>query len=107
MDSTGPAAHKRQLPRVRRRLRVFLEGTTAFTADVSTGGFCAELMKSIQRGATVKGTITLAGRDCPYVGEVRWARPGDRRLQLPGRIGIRFLEVSPEFAGLFASLVQR
>ncbi len=71
------AQKQRQSVRQRRRLRVTMEGRPAFTIDVAAGGFCAELMRVFQPETTVKGTITLAGRDFEYVGLVRWARSGD------------------------------
>lgn len=79
-----------------------MEGSPAFTADVAAGGFCVELLRVLQPGTTVKGTITLAGRDFEYVGLVRWARSGDARIRLRGRMGVRFLQVPTEFAGLLA-----
>jgi hypothetical protein len=74
----------------------------AFTTDVGTGGFCAELMRVLQPGTTVRGTITITGRDFDYVGLVRWSRSGDARIRVTGRMGVRFLQVPTEFAGLLA-----
>jgi hypothetical protein len=96
------AEKQRQSVRKRRRLRVTMAGSPVFTADMGTGGFCAELMRVLQPGTTVNGTITLAGRDFEYVGLVRWARSGDARIRVTGRMGVRFLQVPTEFAGLLA-----
>jgi hypothetical protein len=95
-------SNRRQSPRQRRRLKVTVEGSHAFTGDVACGGFCAELMRVFQPGTTVNGTITVAGKDFEYVGRVSWARPGDARILPTGRVGIRFLRIPPEFAGLLA-----
>jgi hypothetical protein len=72
----------------------------AFTTDVGTGGFCAELMRVLQPGTTVRGTITFAGRDFDYVGLVRWMRSGNARIRLAGHMGVRFLQVPAEFTEL-------
>ena len=79
-----------------------MEGRPAFTADVGAGGFCAELMRVLQPGTTVNGTITLAGRDFEYLGQVRWARSGDARIRQTGRLGVRFLQIPTDFAALLA-----
>ena len=97
-----PAQKQRQSVRMHRRLRVTMEGSPVFTSDVAAGGFCAERLRVLQPGTTVKGTITLAGRDFEYVGLVRWARSGDARIRLTGRMGVRFLQIPTEFARLLA-----
>lgn len=91
----------RKEPRHRRRLRVVFEGRPAFTTNVNLGGFCAELMRAVSPSSTVEGTITVEGRDFEYVGDVRWVKPGDVRLRLPSRVGVRFVRVAPEFATAF------
>jgi hypothetical protein len=95
-----PTQKQRQSVRKRRRLRVTIADSPAFTADVGTGGFCAEMMRVPRPGTTVKGTITFAGRDFEYVGLVRWARSGDARILLTGRMGVHFLQIPSEFLGL-------
>lgn len=97
----------RKETRYRRRLRVVFEGRPAFTTNVTLGGFCAELMRAVSPAATVEGTITVAGRDFEYVGDVRWVKPGDLRLRLPSRVGVRFVRVAPEFATAFTELLPK
>lgn len=101
------ATNRRQFPRQRRRLRVVVDGNLAFTGDVAAGGFCAELMRVVQPGAQVNGTITLAGHDFEYFGRVCWARPGDPRIRLAGRMGVRFAVIPPGFAAAFDEVIGR
>jgi hypothetical protein len=51
----------------------------------------------------MEGLIHLDGRDAPFSGRVAWARPGDPRMNLMGRMGVRFLEIDPEFARSLAA----
>lgn len=97
-------ANKRFVPRQRRRLKLSLGGKLpAFTADVSPGGFSVEMMNVLRPGLTVHGTLTLANREFPFTGEVSWARAGDPRLSVRGRIGVRFTGIANEFYELFRS----
>lgn len=73
----------------------------AFTADVSPGGFAAETYSVQRPGTQVHGCITLAGREFDFTGEVSWARAGDPRLSVRGRIGVRFTGIANEFYVLF------
>lgn len=94
-------ANQRALPRLRRRLRVCFGSTPAFTADVSPGGFAAELMRVPRPGTTVHGKLTLGGRTFAFTGLVRWAKSGDPRLSVRGRVGVRFTGIANEFYTLF------
>jgi len=80
----------RTTPRHRSRLRLSLEATPAFTADISAGGFSVEILRTPSPGTQVSGTIRFADTEVNYVGTVIWARPGSPRLNLRGRIGVRF-----------------
>lgn len=53
-------------------------------------------MRVYAPGTPVKGTIQLGGADVAYEGQVAWAKPGDSRVQIRGRVGVRFTELSPE-----------
>jgi hypothetical protein len=99
-------SNKRYVPRARRRLPLVLQGARAFTADLSPGGFCVELMRALPPGATVHGALEFAGERYDFTGQVAWARAGDPRLSVRSRIGIRFTGIANAFfaacAGLFA-----
>lgn len=94
-------ANKRNIQRERKRVRVELSGTTAFTVDVSPGGFCAESMKPSHPGTTVIGKLRVADKDLDFTGVVCWAKAAEPRLQLRGRMGIRFTSIDPAFYHLF------
>src|SRR5438067_2440585 len=90
--------NKRFVPRQRRRLKISLGGKLpAFTADVSPGGFAVEMMTVPRPGTVVHGSLTFEGREYPFTGEVSWVRPGDPRLSVRGRVGIRFTGIENEF----------
>jgi hypothetical protein len=88
-------AINRSSPRQKRRLRASLGPTPIFTADVSAGGFCAEILRTPAPGTLVSGTLRLADGEVSYAGEVVWARAGSPRLNLRGRIGVRFTSIPP------------
>jgi hypothetical protein len=86
---------RRLLPRLRRRLRLTWGGSQpAFTQDVSPGGLALELMSVPPPGTQVRGVLPLAGRDFPFTGVVVWARAGEPRLQVRGRVGVRFTGIA-------------
>ena len=100
--------NRRFVPRQRRRLKISLGGKLpAFTADVSPGGFSAEMMQVLRPGLQVHGAITLAGKEFPFTGEVSWARAGDPRMSVRGRVGVRFTGIANEFFELFRSELVR
>jgi hypothetical protein len=82
--------------RHRRRVRVTIGGTASFTQNLSVGGFSAEAMRVLPRGSPVRGSMYLGERDVDYVGEVAWVKPGDARVNLRGRMGVRFTQVDAE-----------
>ncbi len=90
---------ERTSPRVRRRIKVRLGAVTLFTADISEGGFCAEIMRAPQPGSAIQGTITVGDKELPFTGKVAWAKPGDARMGVRGRFGVRFDVTLPELGG--------
>jgi PilZ domain len=93
----------RATPRHRRRLRGSLGVTPFFTADISAGGFGVEILRTPAPGTPVDGTIRLAGAEVPFAGLVIWARAGSPRLNLRGRIGVRFTSLPAAAAKLLAA----
>jgi hypothetical protein len=83
--------------RERRRAKVMLRGAAIFTADLSPGGLSVELMRVLAPGTDVNGTITFQGQTFEFSGCVTWAKEGDARLGIRGRMGIRFTGIAPGF----------
>jgi len=71
---------------------------SSLTVNVSAGGFCTGLMRVLPVGSNVEGTIHLDGRDETFAGRVAWSKPGDPRLNVVGRMGVRFEKIDPGFA---------
>ena len=94
-------AERRRPVRQRRRLRVALGKVAVFTADVSDGGFCAELMHVLEPGHPVSGTLSLGPHEYPFTGKVAWARGGEPRLGQRGRMGVRFDHVDDHFLAAY------
>jgi hypothetical protein len=93
---------KRTTHRHRRRLRANLGVTPVFTADISAGGFCVEILRTPAPGTPVDGTIRLANGEVRFAGRVVWARAGSPRLNLRGRIGVCFTSLPESAASLLA-----
>ena len=91
--------------RSKRRLRVSLGATPLFTADVSAGGFSAEILRAPAPGTPVAGTIRVSSGEVRYAGEVVWAKAGAPNLNLHGRIGVRFTTIPGPVAELLAAPV--
>jgi hypothetical protein len=91
MKDGSATLSKRRWLRLRRRFKVTLKQSAAFTVDVCSGGFCALLLRALPPGTPVEGTILIGGRALAYTGNVVWARAGDVRLGLRGRIGVGFV----------------
>jgi hypothetical protein len=91
---------KRKHHRERKRAKVVMGGTPLFTVDVSVGGFCVELLRVLKPGSPVSGTITYHGQTFDFSGQVAWAKEGDIRLGLRGRMGIQFAAIAPDFSSL-------
>lgn len=93
--------NKRLLPRLRRRLRVWLGDRPAFTSDVSVGGFALEVMTTLLPGTMVHGELAVGERTLPFTGTVSWSKRGEPRLQVRARAGVRFTGIDPDFYTLF------
>ena len=77
-------------------MRVSIGGTAVFTQSLGVGGFSAQMMRVPARGSSVRGTLYLGEKNADYVGEVVWVKPGDPLVNLRGRMGVRFTELTPE-----------
>jgi hypothetical protein len=88
----------RSSSRQRRRFKVVLGHAPCFTIDVGAGGFCTELL--LVPGTAVEGSISAKGTEFAFAGRVAWAKPGDARMGLRGRMGVCFTQVSPDFLHL-------
>ena len=87
----------RTLPRQRRRLEVSFGGRLpAVTADVSMGGFCAEMPGVFLPGSIVHGLVKMGDRVFPFAGEVAWARAGNPQASLHSQFGVRFTHVAKD-----------
>ncbi len=80
----------RREARYRQRFQVALGRTSSFTLNVSAGGFCTEVMHVLPAGSAVIGTVRVHGKDYPFTGHVAWARLGNARMNMRGRMGIVF-----------------
>ena len=67
----------------------------ALTADVSRGGFQAELPQVFLPGSKVHGYFLLGDTEVDFTGTVAWAEPGNPQLTVYSRIGVEF-DVTPE-----------
>jgi hypothetical protein len=65
----------------------------ALTADVSRGGFQAELPQVFLPGSKVHGYFLLNEAEVPFTGRVAWAQPGNPQASVFSRVGVRFDEV--------------
>lgn len=93
---TGPRK-ARSAPRVRRRCKVTIAGSSTFTSDVSATGFCVELMRVLPAGSVISGTISLKGQEFSFEGKVAWAKAGDMRLNMRGKMGVAFTRIPESF----------
>src|SRR3954465_5039295 len=93
----------RQTPRLRRRLKVTLGPIQTFTADISAGGFAAEVMQSLPPGSMQHGSIELCGQRFDFPGLGCWAPRGEPRMNKRGRFGLRFTGISNAFFELLRS----
>ncbi|MFT3840473.1 MAG: PilZ domain-containing protein [Myxococcaceae bacterium] len=76
----------------------------ALTADVSRGGFSAELPQVFVPGSKVHGFFLLEQQEINFAGTVAWAVPGDPQAQVYSRIGVRFDEMPEPLRALFNNL---
>jgi hypothetical protein len=75
---------------------VTIGDTATFTQSLGVGGFSAEVMRVLPRGSPVRGALRLGEKEFDYVGDVAWVKPGDSRINLRGRMGVRFTQLNAE-----------
>lgn len=75
----------------------------AISADVSRGGFQAELAQVLLPGSKVHGTFLIGKAEVPFLGTVSWADAGNPQLSISNRIGVRFDEVPKGLKVYFAA----
>jgi len=80
----------RAMPRLPRQFKVAVNGASAVTLDVSSGGFCALLTEAPQQGTSVSGSILVRGHSFPFSGRVAWTGAD--------RMGVCFTQIPPTFA---------
>lgn len=74
----------------------------ALTADVSRGGFQAELPQVFLPGSKVHGYFLVKDGEVPFTGTVTWAQAGNPQLSVYSRIGVRFDATPPGLRAVFA-----
>jgi hypothetical protein len=79
----------------------------ALTADVSRGGFSAELSQVFVPGSTVDGYFLVDQVEVAFRGHVVWAQAGNPMLSLSSRIGVRFDGTPDGLKRLFTKLDAR
>ena len=79
----------------------------ALTADVSRGGFCAELPQVFLPGSQVDGYFLHDDKEIAFRGWVAWAIPGNPMASVFSQIGVRFTEVPEGLKGILAKLEKR
>lgn len=79
----------------------------ALTADVSRGGFSAELPQVFLPGSQVDGYFLLDDKEIAFRGWVAWAIPGNPMASVFSQIGVRFSEVPEGLKGVFQQLEKR
>jgi len=95
-------AEKRKFRRDRKRAKVVIGTTSMFTVDISAGGLCVETVHVMNPGARVSGTLTYRSETFEFTGVVAWAKQGDARLGIRGRLGLQFDGISPGFYALLS-----
>jgi hypothetical protein len=75
----------------------------ALTADVSRGGFQAELPQVFVPGSKVHGYFLVDETEVSFKGTVAWAEAGNPQLSIYSRIGVAFEEVPEGLKPLFAA----
>ncbi len=79
----------------------------ALSADVSRGGFQAELPQVFLPGSKVHGFFLVGAAEVPFRGTVAWAEAGNPQLSVFSRIGVRFDELPPGLDVVLAPLERR
>lgn len=91
----------RLLQRTRKRYRVTLGNTPAFTSDISPGGLCIETMTPQNPGTDVTGQLFIDRETFDFTGRVCWAITGDLRANQRGRMGVRLTGIPSGYYKLF------
>jgi PilZ domain len=73
----------------------------ALTADVSRGGFQAELPQVFMPGSVIHGYFLVNDSEVHFRGKVEWAEPGNPQLSVFSRIGVCFDEMPNGLEPLF------
>jgi hypothetical protein len=84
---------------IRRSLRLPLSlgrRLPALSADVSRGGFQAELPQVFLPGSKVHGFFLMGEAEIAFRGTVAWAEAGNPQLSIYSRIGVTFDVLPPE-----------
>jgi hypothetical protein len=76
----------------------------AFTADVSRGGFQAELPQVFLPGSKVHGSFLVDGAEVNFTGTVAWAEAGSPMTSVFSRMGVAFDDVPEGLEPLFLQL---
>lgn len=79
----------------------------AITADVSRGGFQAELSQVFMPGSRIDGYFLVDDVEVPFSGHVAWAQAGNPMLSVFSRIGVRFDQTPQGLRELFTRLDAR
>jgi PilZ domain len=90
---------------IRRSLRLPLSlgrRLPALSADVSRGGFQAELPQVFLPGSRVHGYFLVKDAEVPFTGTVAWAQAGDPHASIYSRIGVHFDALPEGLKGLFS-----
>jgi len=90
---------------IRRSLRLPLSlgrRLPALSADVSRGGFQAELPQVFLPGSKVHGYFLVEDQEVPFTGTVAWAQAGDPHASVYSRIGVYFDALPAGLKGYFA-----
>ena len=95
---------------LRRNLRLPLSlgrRLPALSADVSRGGFQAELPQVFLPGSRVHGFFLVGEQEVAFRGTVAWAEAGNPQLSLYSRIGVAFDTLPEGLATLLSAQDRR
>ena len=73
----------------------------ALTADVSRGGFLAELPQVFVPGSKVHGFFLVGDEEVSFRGTVAWAEAGNPQASIYSRMGVEFEETPKGLAPFF------
>lgn len=79
----------------------------ALSADVSRGGFQAELPQVFLPGSKVHGFFLVGATEVAFRGTVAWAEVGNPQLSIYSRIGVRFDALPEGLEAVLAPLERR